>query len=107
MTTTSDDRGRILAEAAFGGEPQRWPLPAATTPLDRWRRAVAAGGQGRYAAALTDLALLERSAEGSLRSLGRSTRASFLRQLGGHRDGTNGARPGSANVIGGRPTAQG
>ncbi|MFZ0833086.1 MAG: hypothetical protein WAM92_08390, partial [Mycobacterium sp.] len=38
-----------LAAAAFGDDPGRWPLPAATTPRELWLRAVAAGGQGRYA----------------------------------------------------------
>ncbi|MCV7365121.1 tetratricopeptide repeat protein [Mycolicibacterium neworleansense] len=74
-----------LADAAFGGDPGRWPLPGATTPYERWLRAVAAGGQGRYASALTDLAAIPRSeARGPLVSLAHSTRASFLRQLGGH-----------------------
>lgn len=74
-----------LADAAFGGHPWRWPLPPARTPEERWLRAVAAGGQGRYAAALTDLGALERAdGAGPLRSLAFSTRASFLRQLGWH-----------------------
>src|SRR6187399_3570674 len=76
----------VLANAAFGDAPGLWPLPAATTPTELWLRAVAAGGQGRYGAALTDLdALLRTNTRGALASLGRSTRASFLRQLGGHR----------------------
>ncbi|WP_422749315.1 hypothetical protein ACN27E_11995 [Mycobacterium sp. WMMD1722] len=75
----------VIADAAFGAAPQRWPLPSAGAPEETWLRAVAAGGQGRYAAALTDLAALHRCAEPSLRSLAASTRASFLRQLGGHR----------------------
>ena len=75
----------VFVEAAFGGQPGRWPLPAATTPTELWLRAVAAGGQGRYGAALTDLdALLRTNSRGALASLGCSTRASFLRQLGGH-----------------------
>ena len=48
----------LIAKAAFGDDPGRWPLPAATTPHERWLRAVAAGGQGRYGVALADLAAL-------------------------------------------------
>ena len=74
-----------LAAAAFGEQPDRWPLPAATTPDQRWLRAVAAGGQGRYGSARSDLAVLLRSApSGRLASLACSTQASFLRQLGWH-----------------------
>lgn len=74
-----------LANAAFGDDPGRWPLPAATTPDDLWLRAVAAGGQGRYGSAMADLAQLCRvERAGCLVSLAHSTRASFLRQLGGH-----------------------
>lgn len=77
--------GRQLAAAAFGDRPGSWPLPAATTPAQLWLRAVAAGGQGRYGAALRDLAVLRRSAPaGRLVSLGMSTQGSFLRQLGWH-----------------------
>ena len=76
----------VFVEAAIGELSGRWPLPAATTPTELWLRAVAAGGQGRYGAALTDLDTLERTnSGGALSSLGCSTRASFLRQLGGHR----------------------
>lgn len=79
------DPEAVLAAAAFGEEPGRWPLPAATTPRQRWLRAVAAGGQGRYASADADLAALLREApKGPLASLAYSTRASFARQLGGH-----------------------
>jgi hypothetical protein len=75
----------VLANAAFGDEPQRWPLPPASTPDDLWLRAVAAGGQGRYGSAMADLdgvCRLQRG--GALVSLALSTRASFLRQLGWH-----------------------
>ncbi|GAB4901876.1 hypothetical protein LIX17_20170 [Mycobacterium avium subsp. hominissuis] len=76
---------RLLAEAAFGDRPDRWPLPAAGTPAQLWLRAVAAGGQGRYGAALHDLARLRRTATaGRLASLAHSTQGSFLRQLGWH-----------------------
>lgn len=75
----------ILAAAAFGDHPDRWPLPAARSPEDLWLRAVAAGGQGRYAAARADLStLIHAERAGRLRSLGLSTYASFLRQLGWH-----------------------
>jgi hypothetical protein len=74
-----------LAAAAFGADPGCWPLPTAATPPDRWLRAVAAGGQGRYGCATTDLADLRRRVRtGPLVSLALSTHASFLRQLGGH-----------------------
>ncbi|HEV7422769.1 MAG TPA: tetratricopeptide repeat protein [Mycobacterium sp.] len=80
----------VLARAAFGDDPGRWPLPAAVTPLENWQRAVAAGGQGRYASGFADLDALGRvPGAGPLASLALSTRASFLRQLGRHVD----ARP--------------
>jgi hypothetical protein len=75
----------VLANAAFGDDPRRWPLPPASTPHELWLRAVAAGGQGHYGIAMADLAgvcLLQRG--GPLVSLAHSTRASFLRQLGWH-----------------------
>lgn len=75
----------VLAAHAFGPHPQQWPLPAATDPEGRWLRAVAAGGQGRYAHAVAELDIVDRIAAAPLRSLAMSTRASFLRQLGGHR----------------------
>lgn len=82
---TEDPDAAVLSAAAFGADPGRWPLPAATTPRQRWLRAVAAGGQGRYAGAVADLAeLLRDTPAGPLASLAYSTRASFLRQLGGH-----------------------
>ena len=75
----------VLADAAFGDDPGRWPLPAATTTHQLWLRAVVAGGQGRYASALADLAGVCRLQRGGpLVSLAHSTRASFLRQLGWH-----------------------
>jgi hypothetical protein len=76
-----------LARAAFGDDPGRWPLPAATTPMQIWQRAVAAGGQGRYASGFADLDAVGRTpGAGSVASLALSTRASFLRQLGRHVD---------------------
>ncbi|MDV3127402.1 hypothetical protein M1247_20930 [Mycobacterium sp. 21AC1] len=81
MTTTAS----VLANAAFGDDPGRWPLPAATHPREHWLRAVAAGGQGRYACALSELAVITRThRSGPLLSLAQSTQASFLRQLGWH-----------------------
>jgi hypothetical protein len=74
-----------LSAAAFGERPGCWPLPAASTPYQRWLRAVAAGGQGRYGSAHSDLAALLRGAPtGRLASLAHSTQGSFLRQLGWH-----------------------
>lgn len=50
-----------------------------------WLRAVAAGGQGRYASAAADLQRLRRDrAPAGLTSLSLSTQASLLRQLGWH-----------------------
>lgn len=75
----------ILA-VAFGADPGRWPLPPAIDPGDVWLRAVAAGGQGRYATARACLTeLIRRPPGGRLSSLVLSTHASFLRQLGWHR----------------------
>ncbi|WP_245850206.1 hypothetical protein [Mycobacterium angelicum] len=75
-----------LFDAAFGSSPGSWPLPTATSSQQLWLRAVAAGGQGRYGSAYSDLALLRRRVEtGPLASLAYSTHASFLRQLGWHR----------------------
>lgn len=75
-----------LTAAAFGNQPERWPLPSADTARQLWLRAVAAGGQGRYGSARNDLATLLRSAPSDrLASLAHSTQASFLRQQGWHR----------------------
>jgi hypothetical protein len=74
-----------LTAAAFGSQPGRWPLSTASTPHQLWLRAVAAGGQGRYASARNDLVTLLRSTPaGRLASLAHSTQGSFLRQLGWH-----------------------
>jgi hypothetical protein len=76
---------RVLLAAAFGDDPGRWPLPVATTPYERWLRAVAAGAQGHYGSATAELAALRRQVRnGALASLAHSTTASFARQLGGH-----------------------
>ncbi|MCH9729502.1 MAG: hypothetical protein K0U84_07475 [Actinomycetia bacterium] len=80
-----------LEDVAFGSNPGCWPLPPAATPHELWLRAVAAGGQGHYGTALSDLGHLQRlaasgpsAANAPLASLAFSTRASFLRQLGWH-----------------------
>jgi ATP/maltotriose-dependent transcriptional regulator MalT len=74
-----------LAAVAFGDQPGRWPLPAATTPHQQWLRAVGAAGQGRYGTAYADLATLRAAAPSDrLSSLAHSAHASFLRQLGWH-----------------------
>jgi len=74
-----------LADAAFGTDPGRWPLPAARNADEMLLRAVAAGGQGRYSSAHADLAeLLRREPRGRRASLAMSTQASFHRQLGWH-----------------------
>jgi hypothetical protein len=75
-----------LSAAAFGEDPGMWPLPARA----HTGRVVAARrrgrGQGHYSSAQADLsALLRQLPAGGLASLALSTRASFLRQLGGHR----------------------
>ncbi|MHC9291703.1 hypothetical protein ACRCUN_04505 [Mycobacterium sp. LTG2003] len=82
--TATGEAAAVLANVAFGDDPGCWPLPSATSPKERWLRAVAAGGQGRYGCALAELAELSRTASGSLLSLAHSTRASFLRQTGWH-----------------------
>ncbi len=75
----------MIANAAFGDDPGRWPLPAASSAEELWLRAVIAGGQGRYANADADLASVRRAdGVGRLASLAHSTQASFLRQLGWH-----------------------
>ena len=84
-TLIASPRMTAIVDAAFGDDPGRWPLPTATTPAEHWWRAVAAGGQGRYGSAFADLDCIARTnASGALESLAFSTRASFLRQLGGH-----------------------
>jgi hypothetical protein len=74
-----------LVETAFGADPGRWPLPSAKTAEERWLRAVALGGQGRYATATAELEALARLQDrGPFPARALSTRASFLRQLGWH-----------------------
>ena len=50
----------LASVAAFGAEPGYWPLPTASNPTQRWLRAVAAGGQGYYGCAHSELAALRR-----------------------------------------------
>lgn len=82
------DSTGVLTAAAFGSDPGLHPLPAARTVEQRWLRAVALGGQGRYGAARAELARLRPhiGTTGIWASLVASTEASLLRQLGGHRD---------------------
>ena len=85
MDTTAAISANELADAAFGSDPGWWPLPAATGAEALWLRAVAAGGQGRYACAIADLDRLARTPRpAAISSMMLSTRASFLRQLGWH-----------------------
>ena len=84
MSTSPASAAVHLGDVAFGSNPGCWPLAVAVTPDELWLRAVAAGGQGRYASALSDLDRVQRRARGPLASLAFSTRASFLRQLGWH-----------------------
>ncbi|MFD4183459.1 hypothetical protein [Rhodococcus sp. NPDC058514] len=83
-----------LIDAAFGEQPGLAPLPAAADQQQHWLRAVALGGQGRYAAARTELSRIGsrrfargegRPASRDIASLALSTEASLLRQLGWHR----------------------
>ncbi|SEC54209.1 hypothetical protein SAMN04490240_1922 [Rhodococcus pyridinivorans] len=93
---TPSDRHAILVAAAFGSSPGAHPLPEAHGPEQNWLRAVALGGQGRYAAARAELARV-RGTGGVWSSFGASTEASLLRQLGGHR---------AAAVLDGRALAE-
>lgn len=79
------DSDETFTTAAFGSEPGRWPLPAARTPRQLWLRAIAAGGQGRFASSHSDLAALLAACPGGwLAAAACVARASFLRQLGWH-----------------------
>lgn len=79
----------MLHDVAFGPDPGRYPLVTTggggDTAAERWLRAVALGGQGRYARARAELEALRRaSAPSAVVSLAASTQASLLRQLGFH-----------------------
>lgn len=85
MTISATSAAVSLYDVAFGSMSGHWPLVTAATPEQLWLRAVAAGGQGRYGSALTDLHRLQRYPHvGRFASLALSTQASFLRQLGWH-----------------------
>ncbi|BDT85181.1 hypothetical protein [Nocardia cyriacigeorgica] len=82
-----DPRGALLAEAAFGARPgmAATELPAARDAREAWLRAVALGGQGRYAAARAQLReLTGHRVDPVLAALAAATRGSLLRQLGWH-----------------------
>ncbi len=83
--TRSPGPARRLRDAAFGPDPAG-PLPTVADPVCRWLRAVALGGQGRYAAAATELAALSAAPDTPVTVAAHAavTRASHLRQLGGH-----------------------
>ncbi|AHC24436.1 MULTISPECIES: hypothetical protein [Mycobacteriaceae] len=86
MATPTITPSALLTDAAFGAQPQLWPLPQAHDPQQRWLRAVAAGGQGHYGTAFAELdEIIRQRCDGPTTALAYSTRASFLRQLGGHR----------------------
>lgn len=77
----------VLQSAAFGANPGLWPLPSAGDPTSTWLRAIALGGQGRYALGRAELDSLENTLPAGriLLSLAGSTRASWSRQIGDHR----------------------
>ncbi|MBF6099140.1 hypothetical protein [Nocardia cyriacigeorgica] len=82
-----DPHAALLADAAFGARPgtAAAELPAARDAREAWLRAVALGGQGRYAAARAELRRLTiHRADPVLASLAAATRGSLLRQLGWH-----------------------
>ncbi len=76
----------MTVSTAWGQQPGRWPLPSAVSPYDKWHRAVALGGQGRYSAGVAELDALaqSRGLPAALHSLMASTRGSWLRQTGSH-----------------------
>lgn len=78
----------LLADAAFGAGPGIYPLPSAATAEQSWYRSIALAGQGRYSQAWAESlrAPLGFSAgpHDVQLSLLASTRASWMRQLGGH-----------------------
>ncbi|MBJ7352017.1 MAG: hypothetical protein JHD12_15815, partial [Rhodococcus sp.] len=84
VTGEPDCIGLELKKAAFGADPGRTDLPAATDARQSWCRGVALAGQGRYNAARVELQRF-RPTSPALGSLYESTRASWLRQIGRHR----------------------
>lgn len=84
VTGEPDCIGLSLKKAAFGADPGRTDLPAATDARQSWCRGVALAGQGRYNAARVELRRFRPTSQ-ALESLYESTRASWLRQVGRHR----------------------
>lgn len=86
MSVVTAARIDPLLDAAFGASPGAAELPPSRDGRQAWLRAVALGGQGRYAAARAELGLVRARAGGdaNLLSLASSTEASFLRQVGFH-----------------------
>ncbi|WP_067886158.1 hypothetical protein [Nocardia vaccinii] len=87
FSSESRPRHAIFAGAAFGPDPRAATaeLPAAADGVESWLRAVALGGQGRYAAARAELRRTYwLTRDSALRSLVASAEASLLRQLGWH-----------------------
>ncbi len=87
FSSASRPRHAVFAAAAFGSDPRAATaqLPGAADGVESWLRAVALGGQGRYAAARAELRRAYRlTGDSALRSLVTSTEASLLRQLGRH-----------------------
>ncbi len=72
-----------LFDVALGGNPGRFPIPAAADSQQSWYRSVALAGQGRYSAAGIELRRF-RPHSRELESLHASTRASWFRQVGNH-----------------------
>ncbi|ATL65831.1 hypothetical protein [Nocardia terpenica] len=102
-----DPGNTLFAAAAFGARPDlpAAGLPAAGTAAESWLRAVALGGQGRYAAARAELRRTPRlGADPALRSLALSTEASLLRQLGWHARAATLDGRALAQVAAGEPT---
>lgn len=70
--------------AAFGDNPIASTPERPREPLDRWLTAVALGGRGQYARAADLLRGLISSPDPVITALACATRASHLRQVGGH-----------------------
>lgn len=70
--------------AAFGENPKALTPGTPAEPLDLWFSAVALGGRGQYARAADLLRRLISSPDPVIAALAAATRASHLRQVGGH-----------------------
>lgn len=80
--------GRDVVRSAFGDTPERSSVIDPGDPPElRWLAAVVLGGRGSYGAAwaLLEPVVFSRTAPGAVRAHAAVTRASHLRQLGGHR----------------------